>query len=72
MGDPHDGRLHLDQLFQKATLSVIPPRAATTAGRPKVAELCAKSATGNAPSADASNERETYDDAWLAVQVMAP
>ena len=28
---------------------------------PKVAELCAKSATSNAPSADAGNERETYD-----------
>ena len=36
-----------------------------------MAESGAKSATGNAPSADAGNERETYDDAWLAVQVMA-
>ena len=36
-----------------------------------MAELCANSATGNAPSADAGNERETYDAAWLAVQVMA-
>ena len=27
----------------------------------KMADFCAKSATSNAPSADAGNERETYD-----------
>ena len=31
----------------------------------------ANSATVNAPSADAGNERKTYAAAWLAVQVMA-
>ena len=42
-----------------------------TVRKPPRPQFGSKSATGNAQSADAGNERETYDDAWLAAQVMA-
>ena len=46
----HGGRIHLDELCQKAALSAVSLRTTATAERPKVAELGAKSAN-HRPSA---------------------
>ena len=54
----HDGRIHLDELCQKDPLSPDGLRVEATADPTKVAELCANSATDNAPSADDDERKE--------------
>ena len=51
----HSGRIHLDKLCQNPALSAVLLRTATTAGRRKMAEFSANSATA---------EREPHK--WLA------